>query len=376
MLSTLSDLQTPALLLDEQKFIANVNCLLEQLPLASRRFRPHLKSLKCREAAAYYAACGIDKFTVSTLAEAEFFSRDHRDLFYAVPLVPAKVERVAKLLRAGTQLSCLIDSAAAALACGDAAMANDVRLPLWIELDVDGFRTGILAGEPLVDVLQCVASHPALRLIGIMSYAGAAYRNIKSADTSELAERHRQALNEARQIARDLIGEQVLTSFGGTPAVMFATSLDGLDELRCGIHGFGDLFQAGIGTCTVDQIAITVLTSVVAHVPQRNRIVIDAGALALSKDRSTEGFAFDAGYGLVADVTGQVIENLKIESVSQELGVVAGLDNMALPFELFPIGTLLRILPNHADLTAAGYPHYNIVDKADVTGNWSRINYW
>ena len=64
---------------------------------------------------------------------------------------------------------------------------------------------------------------------------------------------------------------------------------------------FQDLFQAGLGACSVDDVALSVLATVTGRQPAQDRFVIDAGGLALSKDRSTQGTAFDAGYGLVCD---------------------------------------------------------------------------
>jgi D-serine deaminase-like pyridoxal phosphate-dependent protein len=119
---------------------------------------------------------------------------------------------------------------------------------------------------------------------------------------------------------------------------------------------------------------------VIAHQESKNQLLIDAGGLALSKDRSTGVFDDDCGFGLVCDVeTGQTIEGLKVENVHQEHGQITS--PKTINFDHYPIGTQFRILPNHSCMTAAGYDHYNVIDgthphpAVDVRV-WRRCNGW
>jgi D-serine deaminase-like pyridoxal phosphate-dependent protein len=140
---------------------------------------------------------------------------------------------------------------------------------------------------------------------------------------------------------------------------------------------FGDLFQAEIGTHGPEDIAVSVLTSVIGHRPAQNRLLVDAGAIALSKDRSTEATANDVGYGLVVDLEGnRTLGRTIISRAYQEHGVV-DLDP-TLPSFMPPIGTKLRVLPNHTCLTAAAHDRYFVVDSATqtVTAIWPRVNGW
>ena len=72
-------------------------------------------------------------------------------------------------------------------------------------------------------------------------------------------------------------------------------TLAGVTEVRAGVYMFGDLFQAEIGTHGLEDIAVTVLTSVIGRRP--GRLLVDAGGLALSKDRSTEAAPHDSALG-------------------------------------------------------------------------------
>ena len=91
-----------------------------------------------------------------------------------------------------------------------------------------------------------------------------------------------------------------VVSVGSSPTGRHAETMNGLTEFRAGVYMFGDLFQAEIDTHARDSIALTVLTSVIGR--PAGRLLVDAGALALSKDRSTEPTPHDFGYGLVLDI--------------------------------------------------------------------------
>ena len=150
-----------------------------------------------------------------------------------------------------------------------------------------------------------------------------------------------------------------------------AERLDGVTELRTGVNMFGDLFQAAIGTHGPDDIALTVLASVIGRRPSANMLLVDAGGLALSKDRSTAATDADAGYGQVRDLDGRPI-GATVATVYQEHGVVVG----EAPIDR-PVGSRLRIAPNHACMTAAAHDRYYVVEGGDaVEAIWTRVNGW
>ena len=141
---------------------------------------------------------------------------------------------------------------------------------------------------------------------------------------------------------------------------------------------FQDLFQAGIGACKIEEIALSVLTSIISKQPNRNRIIIDAAGLALSKDRSTQGREFDAGFGVVCGAnSGEQIEDLLVVDVSPELGLVTSASGRPINFDGFQIGQRLRILPNHACMTAAAHGKYYVFQEDTCNIEiWDRVNGW
>ncbi len=374
-----NDLQTPCLLLDREIMQRNIQRMAARARSLGVKLRPHLKTPKSVPVAHALLEAGAQGFTVSTLQEADYlFASGFDDLFYAVPADAAKAVRAADMLRTGKKLSLLVDNLPAAEQIAAVASREGVTIHLWVEIDVDHYRTGIELTDPDFDeLLRLTDRHPSLALSGIMSYGGASYNSPTVADAAALTERHRQALLAAADRATSLGLPRPKLSFGSTPAVMHAETLAGIDEVRCGIYTFQDLFQAGIGACRVSDIALSVLTTVISHGPRLNRFTVDAGGLALSKDRSTQGRSFDAGFGLVCDAeTGWPIDDLFVVGVSQELGLVSSQSGSPIDLSAFPIGRRLRVLPNHADMTAAAYEEYHVLAQDGSHEPWQRTNRW
>lgn len=375
----LESLSTPALVLDRVVMERNIARYEARGATLGVKLRPHGKTPKSLEIFARLTRAN-GRLATSTLAETEAaLEIGVGDVFYAVALDHRKVSRAARALRAGGEVSFLIDTLDGARLCAEAAAREGVVLPFWIEIDVDGYRSGTLAdGVEFIALARFLTDHPNTRLRGLISYAGASYGGDGAGGRAAIARLHKDALIAARAaLAAD--GHQGLElSFGSGPAFLNAADLDGISEVRAGIHVFQDLFQAGIGACGVEDIAISVLAAVIGARRDLGRLLIDAGGLALSKDRSTQGHAFDAGFGLVCDpVTRRPLGDLIVSSVSQEVGLVTSRSGAPMPFDRLPVGAQVAILPNHADMTAAAYEGYHVVEGDDVVVDyWSRRNFW
>lgn len=379
MPSTLADLPTPCLVLDRPRLQRNIDRMHDRAAELGVPLRPHLKTPKCVEIARLLTARQARGVTVSTLAEAEHFAaHGFRDQFYAVPLAPDKIPRIAALLRAGTQLLCVAHDADAVAAFAARAAAEGVVLPLVIDVDVDHHRSGVEAGAPeFLAMARAIHAAPALALRGIMIYAGASYDAPDTEAIAALAERIRLGGLAAKALLQQHGLPCEVVSYGSSPGTYFARSMAGITESRAGVYPFQDLFQAGLGACAVDDIALSVLTTVTARQPGRNRFIVDAGGLALSKDRSTQGHDFDAGYGLVCDLHGRVIPDLFVASASQEIALVTTRSGAAIDMAAYAVGTRLRILPNHSCFTAAAHEAYHVVDGGtEVAATWRRVNGW
>ena len=376
-MQTLSTINTPALVLDRS--IAARNMARMQGHLAGVApgvlFRPHLKTAKSIAVADMLFDGARLPITVSTLKEAELFgAAGFTDILYAVGLSPQKIAPVQALREQGINLTVVTDNVAMATAVRDAA--PDGALPTLIELDVDGHRAGVGFDDGAALIARAAALGP--NCAGVMTHAGGSY----DLDTPEalraMAAQERDAVLACAAALRaaGLPCERV--SVGSTPTALSATGLDGVTEVRAGVYVFFDLVMAGIGVCGQQDIALSVLTSVIGHQPAKGWIIVDAGWMAMSRDRGTAKQKVDHGYGAVCAVDGEPEPALWMGAANQEHGIVSMRDGSC-PDDLvqrYPIGTLLRVQPNHACATAAQYDAYRVVEGDAIIDTWPRFSGW
>jgi D-serine deaminase-like pyridoxal phosphate-dependent protein len=345
------------------------------------RLRPHLKTAKCAEVGAIATRCQFGGITVSTVAEAAYFAGHHyRDLTYAVGIAPQKIPALAAIQRRHNAVITLIaDTVAAATAAAESAAAERSSFPVLVEIDTGGSRGGVAPeGSELIAVAETIARSNSLRLAGVLTHAGHSYHARSIEEIRSVAEQERSGVVRAaeRITAAGLPCETV--SVGSTPTAVYAEQLDGVTEIRPGVYTFFDLDQVGLGVCTEDDIAVSVLATVIGHNRRSERILIDAGALALSKDLSASEFTRNVGYGLIRPVRGAVLPpvRLYVAEVHQEHGLIATAEG-ELPWDSLPIGTKVRVLPNHACLTVAPFDRYQ-VDHGDGLADevWEKIRGW
>ena len=168
-----------------------------------------------------------------------------------------------------------------------------------------------------------------------------------------------------------------IVSVGSTPTATYSDDLTGVTEVRAGVYMFFDLVMAGLGVCGIDDIAVSVLATVIGHQPDKGWIITDAGWMAMSRDRGTASQKIDQGYGVVCDVAGSPVEDLLVVSTNQEHGIIGHRGGGAIDAATYPVGTLLRILPNHACATAAQHDRYHVVDgDTQIAAIWPRFSGW
>jgi D-serine deaminase-like pyridoxal phosphate-dependent protein len=377
---TLADLDTPSLILDRSVLDRNAAAMTGRAHALGVKLRPHLKTAKSADVAKIAVKDNFGGITVSTLKEAEYFAAaGFSDIVYAVSIVPAKLPRIASLLRSGVDLAVVTDRIDVARALGEKCVQLGVEVPVMIELDTGEHRSGLAPdSDEVVPLGALLHGSPGVSLRGVLTHAGHSYgcRSIEA--VRDVAEQERAATVGAAQRLRAAGLPCPVVSVGSTPTAVHARNLEGVTELRCGVYMFGDVFQSEIHSCGRGDIAVSVLATVIGHREDLGCALIDAGALALSKDRSTgaEGLPEDVGFGLVTDADGRErIDGMRVNRVYQEHGLI-GCDG-AFPFHRLPIGTRVRVFPNHVCLTAAMYDAYQVIDGGDeVVATWPRINGW
>ena len=369
----LADLETPRLLLDTGRMEANVKRLKSHLASLGVRLRPHVKTCKSIEVARTFMESPAGPITVSTLKEAEqFIAHGVKDILYAVGIAPGKLAHVERLRAKGIDLCVVVDNVDAAAAVA----ACESGIPALIEIDSDGHRAGVKPGSLLlVDIAKALSRGGECR--GVMAHAGASYDCRSTAAIADMAEQERRAVVDSAQVLREAGFPAPVVSVGSTPTATFARSLDGVTEVRAGVFVFQDLVMAGLGVCAVDDIAVSVLATVIGHQPERGWVITDAGWMALSRDRGTAKQPVDQGYGLVCDESGRALTDVIVHQANQEHGIVTGRNGKPLDVAKFPVGTRLRVLPNHACATVAQHDGYDLVrGNTQVQGRWQRFNGW
>lgn len=374
----LADVPTPAVILDLARLRANTAGMIQRMRALGVRLRPHMKTLKSIDAARLAIDPEHGGIAVSTLKEAEYFAAAGlSDIQCALCLTPDKLTRVTALMKSAPRFSFFLDGAAMARAVVAHARETGVPLRVWLEVDSGEHRTGVAPDGPELMEIARILADTAVVFEGVATHAGQSYGATSIEAVKAIAEAERISVILAAERLRAAGIATPGVSAGSSPTAAHAASAEGLTEIRAGVYMAGDVYQAVLGTVATDQIALSVLASVISASPAHGQVVIDAGGIALSKDRSTARAPhLDAGYGRVVDIAGQPsLGELIVGDVHQEHGEIRG--PAPVPFERLGVGAKVRVLPNHACMTAAAHDAYWLVDGDDeVVGRWSRENGW
>jgi D-serine deaminase-like pyridoxal phosphate-dependent protein len=334
---SIQDLETPAPIVDLDVLERNVARMAERAQQQGVRLRPHAKTHKIVAIGRLQVAAGAVGLSVAKTAEAEVFAdAGFDDLFVAFPVVG--LDKGRRLLRLADRIRLAVgcDSVEGARTLSEPFASAGRVLDVMLKVDVGYHRVGV---EPdrAPAVASQIAELPGLRLRGIFTHAGHAYLQETPEAVAAVA------AYEGRTLA--LVAENVRAaglpldevSVGSTPTARHAMAVTGVTECRPGNYVFHDASQIALGSCRLEDCALTVLATVVS-VPAPGRAVVDAGSKTVSSDplRPRAG-----GHG-------RILGRLsRLEKLSEEHGVIA-VD----PGESFRVGERVRILPNHACVVA------------------------
>lgn len=380
MTRRLEALETPALLLDETRMNRNIARMRQQVQRLGVGFRPHVKTNKSYDVARRLMDGPAGPITVSTLREADyFFEHGVRDILYAVCIAPNKLDHVLDLQARGARMSILVDSVEAARLLVGRLRAHTLgrTVGVLIEVDSDGHRSGVKPESTELLAVAAALKEGGMLLRGVLTHAGSSYEARDAEQLRAIAEQERAAILLAADRLRTAGHSCPVVSVGSTPTALAATQLRGVTELRAGVFVFFDLVMAGLGVCSIDDIALSILATVIGHQREKGWTLLDAGWMAMSRDRGTAAQSVDQGYGLVCDIDGRPFHDHILVGANQEHGIMARRPGSGLDELFLPVGTQLRILPNHACSTAAQYPAYQLVGpERDVRATWPRFSGW
>lgn len=374
----LDTLPTPSAVIDVPRMTRNIARMQQRLDALGVRFRPHVKTTKCEPVVRAQLEAGARGITVSTLKEAEqFFAQGIDDIVYAVGMAAAKLPQALALRRRGCDLKLVADSLASATAIAAFGREHGTAFEVWIEIDVDGHRSGLKPGDAaLIEVGRALTADGAT-LGGVIAHAGSSYDYNTQADLVRIAEQERAGAVLAAERLRAAGLPCPVVSIGSTPTALSAERLDGVTEVRAGVYVLFDLVMHNVGVCRADEIALSVLTTVIGHQENKGWAIVDAGWMAMSRDRGTQRQTHDFGYGQVCDEHGAPLDGYLLGSANQEHGIVSrsGEPDRDIAAR-FPVGTRLRILPNHACATGAQHPEYQAIGEDEPLAVWPRFYGW
>lgn len=374
----LQDLVTPAALIDLPRMHHNIDRMQAKINSLGVRFRPHVKTSKCIEVAQAQIAAGAEGITVSTLKEAEqFFAAGIVDIVYAVGIIPSKLVQAHRLISMGCDLKILTDSVTSANAISEYGEKNGLTFNVLIEIDTDDHRSGIKPDSQLLLDVAAALKNPGARIAGVLTHAGSSYDLDTPTALVAMAEQERSLCVRAANRLREAGFPCNTVSVGSTPTALSATNLEGVTEVRAGVYIFFDLVMHNVGVCAMEEIALSVLTTVIGHQEEKGWVLIDAGWMAMSRDRGTQKQKTDYGYGQVIKVDGTLIPGFYVTGANQEHGIVSSPELSGVSItDLFPVGMQLRILPNHACATGAQFPQYQALDPSGNVKTWDRFYGW
>ncbi len=371
----LHTLKTPCLILDVERVRKNAERVSRIALKNNVRLRPHIKTHKSIEVARIAVANHDGAVTASTLAEVHAFAKHgFTDFTYAVPIEPGKFDEAIRVVKSGLKLNLLTDDLATVNDLSDAAEVADVTLSVFLKVDCGYHRCGVETNSfEAVTIPKAIVAAPNLAFAGILTHAGHSYHAASIAEIAQIAAHERDSMVAFAEKLRGLGIEVPCVSIGSTPTISHIDHLEGIDEIRPGNYIFFDAFQATLGACRFEDCALTVLAAVVHRDRARAKIIVDAGGIALSKDRGAVEFDPNCGYGRVLDLEGNEL-GLRVESLSQEHGTFFVEDEWT--YRRLPVGSRVRILANHSCMSAAQHTHFNILENDEITGQWEIHRGW
>lgn len=371
-------LNTPFLYVNKQTFLNNLARLSKKIAGLGAELRPHFKTIRSLDATQYLLPDKTSPITVSTVKEAEALANaGYSNIIYAVGISASKLPRIYNLTSKGINVRVLLDSVEQARFLNQFCQDNNCTIYTLIEIDCDGHRGGIRPEDPKVIEIAQLLLNGAAYFQGLLTHAGESYQCFDVTSLRKSAENEVKAvLNAVQQLYAVGITCEIV-SIGSTPTAHNYQNLDGITEVRAGVYAFFDLVMAGIGICNINDIAASVVATVIGHNKEKGWLFIDAGWMALSSDRGTASKPIDYKYGLVTDCNGTQTSKLLVTSANQEHGIVEAVDGSVLNFDDFPIGCRLHILPNHACATASMHKKYHVFDtQAKTYEVWTRVQGW
>lgn len=366
-------LNYPYLLLNKAKCVENIKRMSLKATKNNLIFRPHFKTHQSIEISELYKQTGVNAITVSSFSMAEYFALGGwNDITVAFPASPVDAEIINKLA-IKIKLNIVFSSFANLNSLNEKICQ---KVGVFIELNIGYDRSGVNPENlrEIAAMVNIINSNENYIFKGFLTHTGQTY-NAKSKE--EVVAIHRKTLSVLTQL-KSFWKEgnpEIIVSYGDTPSCSISDEFWGIDEIRPGNFVFYDLTQATIGSCSIEDIAISLVCPIVDVYPERGEAIIRGGAVHLSKDYVILP-DLTKSYGTPCSFNGadccSPMEGLYLKSISQEHGIIGSkeIDQISI---LKP-GQLIAILPAHSCLTVDAMGELYLSDGTRIPTMRQRIN--
>ena len=340
----------PTLIVSKDQVLKNINKIKNKTEKNGIRFRPHFKTHQSKEIGEWLKELGVKHITVSSVRMAECFAEaGWEDITIAFPVNILEINRINNLAKS-MQLNLLVESLETVEFLRE-ELQYDVNI--WINIDTGYNRDGIAwhDNKKINQLASQINEANKMSLVGILTHAGHSY---KARSREEILVIHEDTTNKMVEVQKKLQQEgfnKIQISVGDTPTASVAEDFSMVDEIRPGNFVFYDLKQVQIGSCLDEEIAIRLACPVIAKYEKRNEILVDGGAIHLSKDYIVD----DEGktiFGYISQALNKefsIVKDVYVSSISQEHGIIK-VSNKDF-FQKIGVGDIVNILPVHACLT-------------------------
>lgn len=378
MTQALEELPTPALVVDYERLIANLDGMAKAVSQHSVRLRPHIKAHKTPDIGHLQLRSGAVGVTTAKLGEAEVFvDAGIEDVLLAYyPVGLEKIERLTALSRRA-QVASLFDSLKAVMALNDAGARSGTVHDVYMEVNISDptgatGRSGVPQGEAALALAKRTQDLSHINLKGILGFRGAPFIYAQSGsftpeDIEAIAIDEGKVLNEVADhlIQGGVAIDEILA--GSTPTAKSVASVPNITEVHPGEYAFYGMNHVGPGVCELADCALTAVVTVVGR-PYRNRAIIDGGRKTLSGDinPTVSPICGLDGYGKVLDLDAQPIDGVELVSMHEEHGILQ-LQGEALSLE---VGQRLRVIPNHVCTVTNLHDVLHVLQDGRVQDQW------
>lgn len=352
------NIDTPALLLDADQMEKNMMDIIQFAEKYNVAYRPHIKTHKSIDIAKKQIEFGAIGVTVATVGEAEVMANGGiMDILIAYPIATRlKLKRIEKVMQK-SKVTIAVDSVTQATLLNDYFKESQQRLNVWIKVNSGLNRCGVEPNE-VVKLASHINTSSFLILNGIFTHAGHSYAANTEQEIDEIAAKEAGVVLESVVLCEAAGIDIPHRSIGSTPTFKKAGKIKGITEIRPGNAIFFDMVQVGLNVATIEQCALTVLSTVGSK--QAGRIVIDAGSKTLNLDRGAHGNESVVGHGYIKEYPEIIIDRL-----SEEHGIIAHGGEVDVE-----ITDQITIIPNHACTVVNLFDNYIVHRKGKIINKW------